>query len=275
MTKLLPVFLFACSFIFSNVSSAAGAATDVPADSAHFYTAPDGIKIYYETHGSGYPVLLVHGFMGNGQSWKRGQLYGNLLAAGYQVILVDLRGNGNSGRPKDCNGYANDAEAKDIMGIISALDIHRYTAVGYSRGSIITARLLVLDERVEQTVIGGMGTGFTDPNWPRRVMFYKALSGENVPELADMVANVKKNKQLDITALACQQKEQPSTSKAALGIVRKRVLVICGDKDSDNGNAKDLSEIFALSSFVTVPGDHGAAAQTAEFSKAVLDWLKG
>jgi pimeloyl-ACP methyl ester carboxylesterase len=219
-------------------------------------------------------VLLVHGFMGNSQNWKKGELFSSLLAAGYQVILVDLRGNGVSGRPKGCGGYANDAEAKDLMGIITALDIHRYTALGYSRGSIIAARLLVLDERAEQVVMGGMGTGFTNPDWPRRVMFYKALSGENVPELADMVANVKKNK-LDITALACQQKEQPSTNIETLATVRKRVLVICGDKDSDNGNAKELSEVFAQSSFVTVPGDHGGAAQTAEFSKAVLEWLKG
>ena len=267
MSKLISASLILFCLLILNQCSAAE-------DTAHFYTAPDGIKIYYETHGSGYPVVLLHGFMGTAQGWKKGGLYGSLLAAGYQVILVDLRGNGSSGKPKDCDGFANDAEAKDVMGIISALDIHRYTALGYSRGSIITARLLVLDERVEQAVIGGMGTGFTDPNWPRRDMFYKALSGEKVPELADMVANAKKNR-LDIKALACQQKEQPSTSKADLATVRKRVLVVCGDKDSDNGNAKDLADIFVMSSFVTVPGDHGAASLTPEFAKAVLDWLKG
>jgi len=272
MYKLLSVLLSVC--IFTVVQANAAPPHFDAADTAHFYTAPDGVRIYYETHGSGYPVLLVHGFMGNCQSWKTGALFGNLLAAGYQVILVDLRGNGISGRPKSCGGYANDAEAKDLMGIITDLDIHRYTALGYSRGSIIAARLLVLDERVEQAVIGGMGTGFTNPDWPRRVLFYKALSGENVPELADMVANVKKNR-LDITALACQQREQPSTSLETLASVRKRVLVICGDKDSDNGNAKQLSEVFAQSNFVTVPGDHGEAAQTAAFADAVLDWLKG
>jgi pimeloyl-ACP methyl ester carboxylesterase len=267
----MPKFLSACVilsfFVSSNVCSAAYDSVKAPADTAHFYTAPDGVKIYYETHGSGYPVVLLHGFMGNAQGWKKGILYSNLLAAGYQVILVDLRGNGNSGKPPTC-------EAKDVMGVITALGIYRYTVLGYSRGSIITARLLVLDERVEQAVIGGMGTGFTDPNWPRRVMFYRALSGEKVPELADMVKNAKAAG-LEIGVLACQQKEQPSTSKADLGKVRKRVLVVCGDKDSDNGNAKDLADIFTLSSFVLVPGDHGAAVRTPEFSKAVLDWLKG
>jgi pimeloyl-ACP methyl ester carboxylesterase len=218
--------------------------------------------------------VLVHGFIVNAQSWKRGALYYDLLAAGYQVILVDLRGNGQSDKPHDCNAFANDAEAKDIMGIITALDIHKYTAVGYSRGSIITARLLVLDERVEQAVIGGMGTDFTNPNWPRRIMFYKALSGERVPELAPVMKHISDAK-LDKAVLACMQKEQPSTSKEDLAKLRTRVLVICGDKDEDNGKAKDLADLLPQSSFAIVPGDHGAASATKEFSKAVLDWMKG
>lgn len=269
---LLFVICFLGSVVFANAST--GADTLSANDSAHFYTAADGVKIYYEVHGEGYPVVLVHGFIVNAQSWKNSAVYSSLVNAGYKVILIDLRGNGQSDKPHDCDAFANDAEAKDIMGIITQLDIHRYTAVGYSRGSIITARLLVLDERAEQAVMGGMGTDFTNPNWPRRIMFYKALSGERVPELAQMVKNVKNNPKLDIAALACMQKNQPSTSKEDLAKVRKRVLVICGDNDSDNGNAKALADLFVLSSFVTVPGDHGAAVQTLEFAKAVAEWLK-
>ncbi len=243
------------------------------ADSAHYYTAPDGIKIYYEVKGAGYPVVLVHGFIGNSQSWKRGVLYHDLLAAGYKVITVDLRGNGKSDHPADCEGYNHDAEAKDIMGIVTELGIKKYVAVGYSRGSIITARLMVLDKRVKQAVMGGMGTDFTNPDWPRRIMFYRAFSGEDVPELAATVANVKKAN-LDIAALACMQKYQPSTPKETLAKVKIKVLIICGDKDSDNGKAADLAALFKHSTFKTVPGDHGAAVQTKEFSDAVLGWIK-
>jgi len=268
-------FSFCLLFIgLSNISLAATDSLRIDADSAHFYTAPDGVKIYYETHGNGYPVVLVHGFIVNAQSWKKSAVYYSFIAAGYKVILVDLRGNGKSGKPKDCDGFANDAEAKDIMGIMTEMGIHRYTAVGYSRGSIITARLLVLDERVEQAVIGGMGTDFTNPDWPRRIMFYKAFSGESIPEAAGAVKSAKTAK-LDLSMLACMQKEQPSTSKDDLKKIRKRVLVICGDKDEENAKAKDLADLLALSTFATAPGDHGAAVQTPEFAKAVLDWMKG
>lgn len=242
-------------------------------DSAHYYTAPDGIKIYYEVKGTGYPVVLVHGFIVNSQSWKRGKLYYDLLNAGYQVITIDLRGNGKSDKPHDCDLYANDAEAKDIMGVVSELKLKKYTAVGYSRGSIITARLMVLDKRLQQAVMGGMGTDFTNPEWPRRVMFYKGFAGiEVAEEMKPVIANVTKMG-LDKGLLACMQKEQPSTPVEALKKVKIKVLVACGDKDDDNGKAQDLCRYFKNGSFITVPGDHGAAVQTQEFANAVLQWL--
>src|ERR1700754_2215676 len=114
-------------------------------DSTGFYTAADGAKIYYEVRGKGTPVVLVHGFTGTGEGWKRSALYNDLLKDGYQVIIVDLRGNGKSDKPHEATAYANDAEAKDVMGIVSKLGIKQYDVAGYSRGSIITARLLVLD----------------------------------------------------------------------------------------------------------------------------------
>src|SRR6185369_1258295 len=98
--------------------------------------------------------------------WKKTALYNDLLAAGYRVIILDQRGNGKSDKPDNEAGYANDAEAKDIMGLMTALKVNSYNVVGYSRGSIITARLLVLDSRVKRAVMGGMGLDFTNPDWP-------------------------------------------------------------------------------------------------------------
>lgn len=262
LTLLLAVLLSA-NFCFGQAA----------ADSAHYYTAPDGIKIYYEVKGDGYPVVLVHGFIVNSQSWKRGKLYYDLLKAGYKVIIADLRGNGKSDKPHDCDLYANDAEAKDIMGIVSELKLKKYTVVGYSRGSIITARLMVLDKRVQQAVMGGMGTDFTNPNWPRRVMFYKGFAGiEIAPEMEPVIANVTKAG-LDKGLLACMQKEQPSTPVEDLKKVKIKVLVACGDKDDDNSKAQTLTTYFKNGSFATMPGDHGAAVQTQEFSNAVVQWL--
>jgi pimeloyl-ACP methyl ester carboxylesterase len=243
------------------------------ADSGRFYKAPDGTNIYYEVKGSGYPVVLVHGFIVNSNTWKKAPVYLELLRAGYQVIIMDLRGNGRSGKPHEARAYENDAQAKDIMGILSELGLKKYDVLGYSRGSIITARLLVLDKRVNKAILGGMGAEFTNPEWPRRIMFYHALMGDDVPELKAMVENVKRSG-LDQLALAYQQKEQPSTSKEALHKIKKPVLVICGDHDGDNGSAMELKNLLRNGVYKEVPGDHNHAASSDEFAVEVLNFIR-
>ncbi|MFI5153373.1 MAG: alpha/beta fold hydrolase [Chitinophagales bacterium] len=245
-----------------------------PSDTTAYFTSFDGVKIYYEVkgRGGGEPVLLVHGFIANGESWKMTAIYTGLINAGYKVITMDLRGNGKSDKPREDSSYSNDAEAKDLMGLVSWLGIDRYNVVGYSRGSIITARLLVKDKRVSKAVMGGMGADFTDPNWPRRIRFYRALSGDSVKELEGMVKYVK-NAGLDQQALAWLQKEQPSTSKEELAAVTQPVLVICGDQDSDNGSADQLVKLFRNGTKVSVPGDHGSASRSPEFSQRVIAFL--
>lgn len=245
----------------------------IATDTGSFFRSFDSTKIYYEVKGTGDAVVLVHGFIVNGQSWKKTELYKDLLAEGYRVIILDQRGNGLSDKPHTPEAYENDAEAKDIMALMKMLKIKKYSAVGYSRGSIIVSRLLILDKRIKKGVMGGMGAEFTNPEWPRRIMFYKALSGESVPELATMVENVKKQG-LDQQALAYLQKAQPSTSKEALRKIKQPVLIICGDKDSDNGSAKELADFFKHPVYRVTPGDHGGASRTKEFSTQVISFLR-
>jgi len=243
------------------------------ADSIQYFNSFDGTKIAFQVRGEGEVVLLVHGFINNGESWKRAALYTDLLSSGYKVIILDQRGNGKSDKPHTPEAYANDAEAKDIMGLMKKLGLKKYNIVGYSRGSIISARLLVLDKHVKRAVLGGIGTGFTDPEWPRRKMFYRALMGDSVPELQAMVKNVQASG-LDQLALAYLQKEQPSTSQQDLKKVKKPVLVLCGDKDADQQEARELASMLKHGNFGSIPGDHGSAVRTKEFSQQILAFLQ-
>lgn len=255
------------AFLFTSLVWA-----QVPENKGNFYKSPDGTKIHYEVNGSGDAIVLIHGFISDGDSWKRTALYTDLINAGYKVILMDLRGNGKSDKPHQPELYENDIEAKDIMGIVTELGVKDYTAIGYSRGSILTSRLLVLDKRVTRAVIGGMGLDFTNPDWPRRIMFYEALSGKPTKELEGFVQYVK-DSGLDQQAQAYLQKSQPSTSKKALSEIKKPVLVVSGIEDNDNGSAKDLATIFPNATYASVPGDHGSAVRTVEFSAVVIHFL--
>jgi pimeloyl-ACP methyl ester carboxylesterase len=244
------------------------------ADAGSYYTSFDGTKIYYEVKGEGFPVVLIHGFSGTGEGWKKGQLYAGLLNAGYQVIILDQRGNGRSDKPHTDAAYAHDAEAKDIMGLVSSLKFKKYSVVGYSRGSIIASRLLVLDKRVQKLVMGGMGDGYTNPEWPRRIHAYKALMGDTSFHDVDGMIKYIRGNPFDELALAYQQKWQPSTSKQELAKVKIPVLLIDGTEDHDNGDEVALNKLIPGSKLVHVPGDHNGASRTPEFSKAVVDFLK-
>ncbi|RFS19532.1 alpha/beta hydrolase [Chitinophaga silvatica] len=242
-------------------------------DSAQFFTSFDGTKIHYTVKGSGNPILLVHGFIVDESSWHKAPLYDSLLKNGFQVITLDLRGNGLSDHPHDSLAYLNDAEAKDIMGLVTYLNLPTYRVVGYSRGSIIVARLLVLDTRVRSAVMGGMGIAFTNPLWPRRLQFYDALSDKSVPELAEMVKYVKKSG-LDQRALALMQFGQPSTSPEELSKVTKPVLVLGGDKDPDNDTGGSLAALMPVGMHGTVPGDHNSVVKSKPFADWVLHFLQ-
>jgi pimeloyl-ACP methyl ester carboxylesterase len=264
--------LFICLIIFLIFISRNTSAQE--RNRGQFYTSFDSTRIYYEVMGNGYPILLIHGFSGTGQGWKNGKLYGDLIKVGYKVIILDQRGNGLSDKPHTDAAYANDAEAKDIIGLISYLHIKKYNLVGYSRGSIIASRLLVLDKRVNKTVLGGMGDAYTNPDWPRRVHAYRALMGDTTLHDVDDMMKYIHSQHFDELALALQQKYQPSTSKEELGLVKKPVLIIRGKEDKESGSETGLMSLIRNSNLSYVPGDHNTASKNEQFSEAVLSFFK-
>jgi pimeloyl-ACP methyl ester carboxylesterase len=237
-----------------------------------YYRSFDGTKIHYEISGIGKPVVLVHGFTGSSSDWKKKPLADSLLSNGFSVIVVDLRGNGASDKPNKPESYAHDAEAKDLMGLMRHLGIESYAAVGYSRGAIIVSRLLVLDKKCTKGVLGGMGADFTDPHWPRRIGFYNALMNDTIKGYEGFREYIAR-KGLDPTILACQQKEQPSTSRQELAAVKQPVLVICGNRDEDNGIGSELKALIPGSTFAEIIGDHNTSAYTVEFAERILSFL--
>ena len=94
------------------------------------------IELYYEDHGSGPAVVLLSGWPVDSRSWEP-QLQ-PLLEAGHRVILYDRRGFGRSSRPID--GYDFDTLAADLDKILTALDVHDATVVGFSLGTGELAR---------------------------------------------------------------------------------------------------------------------------------------
>ena len=238
-----------------------------------YFRSFDGTKIHYEINGAGPAVLLIHGFTVNAESWKETKLFGDLLSTGFKVIALDLRGNGLSDKPRRAEAYAHDAEARDVRGLVRHLRLGRYAVVGYSRGSIIAARLAISDKRVTKVVLGGMGDAFTDPNWQRRLQVYRVLMGEPDPEYAWVTKRVD-DMGLDRRVQAYIQLGQPSTSAEELSTINVPVLVICGDKDESDGSPKVLAGLIPGAQYVSVPGDHAQAWFSQALSSDIISFLK-
>jgi non-heme chloroperoxidase len=96
------------------------------------------IEIYYEDHGSGSPVVLIHGWPLSGASWEKQTAA--LLAAGHRVITYDRRGFGRSSRP--AVGYNYDTFAADLDAVLSTLKLTNASLVGFSMGTGEVARYI-------------------------------------------------------------------------------------------------------------------------------------
>jgi non-heme chloroperoxidase len=94
------------------------------------------IELYYEDHGSGRPVVLIHGYPLSGASWEKQVPV--LLNAGYRVVTYDRRGFGKSSQPT--TGYNYDTFAEDLRILINYLQLRDFTLVGFSMGGGEVAR---------------------------------------------------------------------------------------------------------------------------------------
>jgi pimeloyl-ACP methyl ester carboxylesterase len=119
-------------------------------------------SLYYETHGSGSPVLLTHGFAATSRMW-RGQA--EVLSDRHQVITWDMRGHGRSDSPDNQAAYSVEETVADMAALLDALDHERAIIGGHSLGGYMSlAFAMKYPERVRALLIIDTGPGYkSDP----------------------------------------------------------------------------------------------------------------
>lgn len=139
----------------SNLNQPKEAAMPAPRKSGH---APvNGVEVYYQIHGEGDPLVLLHG--GFGQI----EMFGHniaALAAGRQVIAVDLRGHGRTPLPEKQMSFSD--LAADIAGLIRHLGLEKADVMGYSLGGSVAIRLAIEHpELVDRLVVASTVYAFS------------------------------------------------------------------------------------------------------------------
>src|ERR1051325_9194936 len=104
------------------------------------------IDLYYEDHGTGRPIVLIHGYPLSGTSWEKQTAA--LLQAGYRVITYDRRGFGKSSHP--AAGYNYDTFAADLHKVVTKLGLTEFALAGFSMGGGEVARYIGQHGRSEE-----------------------------------------------------------------------------------------------------------------------------
>src|SRR5215831_1188383 len=132
------------------------------------YATNHGVRIYYETEGSGPPLLLHCGFLQSLQDWRDAG-YVAVLRDDFRLILLDPRGQGASDKPHDPAAYAVDAFVADVVAVLDDLGEATAHFRGYSMGGNIGAAMGHLaPHRCRSLVIGAAPGNPTDPATQRQ-----------------------------------------------------------------------------------------------------------
>jgi 2-succinyl-6-hydroxy-2,4-cyclohexadiene-1-carboxylate synthase len=100
----------------------------------------NGLDLHYRDVGTGYPVVLVHGFTGNTRNWA---LTVPALRERFRCVSVDLRGHGRSARPAEREEYALEVMAGDVVGLLEQLGIRECYLVGHSMGGMVAQQIAI------------------------------------------------------------------------------------------------------------------------------------
>ena len=118
----------------------------------------DGVRIYYEVHGSGPPLLLTHGYSSTSGMWQ-GQIAA--LSKHHKLVLWDMRGHGQSGYPEDGSAYSEALTVADMAALLDAAGAGQAIVGGLSLGGYMSlAFYRAHPERVRALLIIDTGPGF-------------------------------------------------------------------------------------------------------------------
>jgi pimeloyl-ACP methyl ester carboxylesterase len=204
----------------------------------------DGTELAVHRMGEGRAVLLLHGLFSSAEmNWVRFGHAEKLAGAGFEAVMPDLRAHGESAKPHDPEAYPPGVLAKDAAALVEALGLEGLA--GWSRRS---AFFIDAIDRFDS-----VGRG--DP--------------------AFMAVSFMKTMKIDREAARLLLQAVDDTAPEELAKITMPTIVLCGDKDDDNGSAAKLAEALPDARHVEIPGTHMSSVTEGALGDALVDFLGG
>lgn len=241
------------------------------------YLGFDGARLALRRMGSGRPLILLHGLFSTAEmNWIKWGHVAMLAEAGFECLLPDLRGHGESAKPHDPAAYPDDVLALDLKALIAHLGLTDYDLCGFSLGARTSVRGVVGGLQPRRLVLGGMGleglAGWTG----RGAFFIDAIDRFDTVKHGDPAfpaVSFMKTMQVDRVAARLLLQTFSDTAPGELAALTMPTLVLNGDQDRDNGSPDKLAAVLPDATLVTVPGTHMSCVTKPDLGIAIRDFL--
>lgn len=249
------------------------------------YCKNNSQSIYYEQHGKGHPVVLIHG--GAVSFQNNYAVFGwieRLNESGLQVIGLDLRGHGKSDKPLDAGCYGTENIASDVVAVMDELGLNKVSVIGYSLGSAVALHLIqTCPTRFSKAVLVATGDGLLG--------FPPLTLSALLPALAEVASRLEFPHDLPphvaaywnfVTesggsreALSAMTKaDYPSISIELASEIDIPILVVSGENDPVLGQGPRLAKIFPQGEYLEIKkADHFNLAAISSVKNAVASYL--
>lgn len=242
-----------------------------------YFDARDGVRLAWREMGEGRPVVLLHGLFSSAEvNWIKFGTAARIAAEGYRVVMPDLRVHGSSAAPHDAALYPPDVLVSDLADLVAHLGLSAFDLGGFSLGARTSVRAVVAGMTPGRLILGGMGLAGL-AGWQRRGQFFKRVIAEydSAKRGDDSWLSIQFMKTMKIDRIAAGHllDSFTDTPPDALAALTMPTLVVCGDRDRDNGSAEDLVAALPDAVLATIPGTHMSSVTEPELGQAIAAFL--
>lgn len=237
----------------------------------------DGARLAFRCMGEGRPVLLLHGLFSSAEmNWIKFGHAQRLADAGFQAIMPDLRAHGDSAAPHDPAAYPHDVLVRDVEALAAHLGLEDFDLVGFSLGSRTAARCVIAGLAPRRLVLTGMGLeGLA--GWAKRSAFFldaiERFDSIRQGDPAYFAVQFMKTMKVDRVAARLLLESIGDTDRAGLAAITMPTLVLCGEKDRDNGSPEALAEALPDGRLRWIPGTHMSSVTEAALGEELVRFL--
>ncbi len=241
------------------------------------WRASDGVELAYHELGEGRPVVLLHGLFSDAvMNWIKFGHAERIAAAGFRVIMPDLRAHGLSGRPHGAEHYPVGILARDLTELIVRLQLTDFDLGGFSLGARTTVEGVGEGLKPRRAILGGAGLEGLR-HWQRRKTFFvEAIQLFDQVHRGDphwLSIQFMKSQKVDRVAAGLLLESFADAFMDWLQAFTMPTLVVCGSEDDDNGSAAELAAAMPNAVFREIPGTHMSSVTKPELGQAIVDFL--